>query len=345
MRIGIVNDMTMAVESLRRILATTPEHQVVWIAYDGAEAVRKCAENLPDLVLMDLLMPVMDGVEATRRIMKETPCPILVVTASVGGNSSQVFEAMGAGALDVATTPVFDLHGTREKCNEFLQKLALIEKLIGHSRRKLPSKARPPAVSAVSAVSATRKEWLLAIGSSTGGPQALSKILSGLPADFPAAVVIIQHMDEKFTPGMTDWLGRQSKLPVRLLTAGRPPEPGVVLVPCTKDHAVLDEKGNLAYIRGGAEDFYHPSVDIFFNSVARNWPGHCVGVLLTGMGRDGAAGLLAMRQRGWLTIAQDQASSVVYGMPKAAVDLGAAKQVLPVDQIAAAISSRLRGEK
>ncbi|MDP2107007.1 MAG: response regulator, partial [Desulfobulbaceae bacterium] len=191
MKIGIVNDSVMAVEVLRRIIVTCPEHQVAWCAANGAEAVALCHQTPPDLVLMDLLMPVMDGVEATRRIMKTTPCAILIVTASVTGNSSLVYEAMGAGALDVVATPVLGLSGAGTAANELLRKIDIIGKLIGCSpkstRRPKPhQESKPP--------NRPQDPPLIVIGASTGGPQALTTVLTKFPANLPAAVVIVQHM-------------------------------------------------------------------------------------------------------------------------------------------------------
>ncbi len=329
MKIAIVNDLRIAVESLKFALASVPNYEIAWIAMDGVEAVQRCKEQTPDLILMDLIMPNMNGVEAIRRIMKATPCAILVVTASVGLRSSMVFEAMGAGALDAVSTPVFGRSGKENSSRELLVKIANIAKLIHAS----PIKPRKTNLSNIHTSPFNKKETLIAVGCSTGGPQALVKILSSLPADFPASMVIIQHINEKFTPDMAAWLNSKTKINVRLLKEGDRPANGTALFPCTNDHAVLDSDNRIRYAKGSENDFYHPSVDIFFNSVAKNWYGNCVGVLLTGMGRDGAQGLLSLRKRGWPTIAQDEATSVVFGMPKAAISLDAAEMILPIDKI------------
>lgn len=325
MRIAIVNDMPIAVEALRRVLATIPEYEIAWIADDGDCAVTKCAADTPDLILMDLLMPVMDGVEATRQIMAKSPCPILVVTSAVSDRTSQVFEAMGYGALDAINTPVVvdgNISG-----DAVLAKIATIAKLTGKSaprnpKSKFHSKSLPP---------------LLAIGSSTGGPQALATLLSGLPKNFSAAVVIIQHVDAQFASGLAEWLSNHSPLPVRLAVAGEQIQPGKVLIAATNDHLVLQPSLALKYTNEPRDFPYRPSVDVFFKSVAQHWSGKGVGVLLTGMGRDGGKGLLALRSVGWHTIAQDQATSVVYGMPKAAADLKAAVEILPINAIASTL--------
>ena len=324
MRIAIVNDIRNAVEALQRVLATIPEYKIAWIASDGAQAVAKCAADIPDLILMDLGMPVMDGVEATRLIMANSPCAILIVTSTVSSHASEIFEAMGYGALDAINTPILSPSGNISG-DAVLAKIATIGKLTGksvqrHSKSRFHPKSQVP--------------LLLAIGSSTGGPQALATLLSGLPKNFSAAVVIIQHVDAQFASGLAEWLSNQSPLPVKLAIAGEQIQAGKVLIAGTNDHLVLQPSLALKYTQEPRDYPYRPSVDVFFKSVAQHWPGKGVGVLLTGMGRDGGKGLLALRSVGWHTIAQDQASSVVYGMPKAAADVGAAVEILPIHAIA-----------
>lgn len=339
MKIGIVNDSVMASEVLRRIVSACPDHKLLWLAANGAEAVSRCQEALPDLVLMDLLMPVMDGVMATRRIMKNTPCAILIVTSSVTGNASLVFEAMGAGALDVVATPVLGQDNSTTETNELLRKIELIGKLIGCS----PKKSRPRQPTGQPRPPSRRKDpTLIAIGASTGGPQALTAVLSHFPVDFPAAVVIIQHMDKKFTHGLASWLNQQVAMPVKVITEKERPYRGMVQVPCTDYHLILTNNGTLTYTEDPADNFYHPSVDVFFQSLSKNWHGKIIGVLLTGMGRDGAAGLLSLREEGHHTIAQDEASSIVYGMPKAAMQLDAAKEILPLNEIGPRLKTLVR---
>lgn len=334
MNIGIVNDSIMATEVLRRLVVSSP-HEVLWTAENGAEAIMRCHEALPDLILMDLMMPVMDGVEATRRIMQTTPCAILVVTASVTGNSSMVFEAMGVGALDAVATPVLGKPQSAGAGNELLRKIELIAKLIGCHQRvpreKAGSLPRQP----------LEQHPLIAIGASTGGPQAIKNVLLSFPKDLPATVVLVQHMDKKFTSGLASWLNQQVPLPVKMITPHQRPMKGEVLVPTTEYHLELTSKGTLNYTENPPDNFYHPSVDVFFQSVTSYWRGKVIGVLLTGMGRDGALGLLAMKERGHHTIAQDEYSSIVYGMPKAAMQLQAATEILPLDEIGPSVLAHL----
>jgi two-component system response regulator WspF len=174
----------------------------------------------------------------------------------------------------------------------------------------------------------------VAIGASAGGPAALATLLAEIPENFGAAVVIVQHVDEAFAQGMAEWLDAQCALPVRLARAGETPQTGTVLLAGTNDHLRLVASAQFAYTPDPADSLYRPSIDVFFESVVEHWRGEAVGVLLTGMGRDGALGLRAMRERGYLTIAQDQATSAVYGMPKAAAALDAACDILPLPRIA-----------
>ena len=341
MRIAIVNDMMMAVETLRRIVMTVKDYQVAWVARDGAEALAKCAHDTPDLILMDLIMPIMDGVEATREIMKHYPCAILIVTASVGQNASKVFEAMGYGALDAVNTPVLGPSGHPEVAQALLNKMTTIGKLIGKSSGKSQSSNHTQTPKSIFSSHSSRLPPLVAIGSSTGGPNALAKILSCLPANFGAAVVIVQHVDAEFTPSLVDWLNQQTPLSVELASEGSHIQVGKVLIAGKNDHLLLRPSLSLTYTKQPIDYPYRPSVDVFFKSVAEYWNNQGTGVLLTGMGRDGAEGLSLLREKGWYTIAQNQATCVVYGMPKAAVDLGAAVDILPIEEIATALIDRI----
>lgn len=343
MRIAIVNDVRMAAETLRRVVAAVPGYDVAWIAYDGAEAVRQCAIDLPDLILMDLIMPVMDGVEATQRIMAQSPCAILVVTATVEGNATQVFQAMSYGALDAVNTPMLGLGGDPSGGRALTDKVATIAKLLGkHNNRGRSAEPAPERSRSLEVPSFGAAPPLIAIGSSTGGPAALAEILTALPANLRAAIVIAQHVDEQFAQGMADWLNDRTPLPVAIAQPGSRLQVGKVLLAGTNDHLVINANLRLAYTAEPRHYPYRPSVDVLFESLADHWPQPGQAIVLTGMGRDGAQGLKVLRDRGWRTIAQDQATCVVYGMPKAAAELGAAQQVLPIGAIAPALLSQLR---
>ena len=341
MKIAIVNDLMMAVEALRRVVRSRPDYEIAWVARDGAEAVKQCAADRPDMILMDLIMPVMNGVEATRHIMRDSPCPILVVTATVDGNISLVFEAMGYGALDAVNTPVLGTDGKLTGAQALLRKIEIIGHLISR-----PAPTSPATAMEFKAPSTTMAHLpLIVLGASTGGPAALADILSRLPAVINTAMVIIQHMDKDFSPDLALWLGTHCKLNVKVATPGCRPEIGTVWLAGTNDHLVLTKHGTLEYRVEPAKCFYRPSVDVFFKSVAAHWSPPGVAVLLTGMGRDGGEGLLALRRCGWHTLAQDKATSIVYGMPRAAAELDAAEKILPLSAIADAIMQGITKRK
>ena len=327
MKIGIVNDMSLAVTALERILALAPGYKVIWIARDGAQAVELCAQERPDLVLMDVVMPGMDGVKATQQIMANTPCAILLVTASVEKNSALIFEAMGYGALDAVDTPSLGTGDISRAAAPLLAKLKTIERLIGRKQQRSSHQKenhRAP----------ENSQKLVAIGASAGGPAALSTVLSDLPADFPASIIIVQHIDTQFAPHMAKWLERQCVLPVRLAVEDDLPHAGEILLAGTGEHLVFKSAERLGYTSEPSQHIYRPSIDVFFQSICKRWSGTVAGVLLTGMGRDGAQGLRMMRRKGNYTIAQDKASSAVYGMPKAAAAFDAAVDILPLERIA-----------
>jgi two-component system response regulator WspF len=328
MRIGIVNDSILAVQALRRALSLRPQYQIVWVAEDGARAIAMCARDLPDLVLMDLVMPGLDGVQATKVIMQNTPCPIVIVTSSVEDRTAAVFDAMGHGAIDAIDTPVTGAGVSEAGTALFLKKIDALAKLIG-TRRFVPAQASFADTWVIG-----KRRPLLALGASAGGPMALNVLLSALPKTFPAAIVIVQHVSELFASGMAEWLGGSSGLPVRIVQEGDRPRTGTVLLAGTNDHLIFKSAETLGYSVEPRATSYRPSVDVFFESLSEVWLGEAVGVLLTGMGRDGARGLKTMRNKGHYTIAQDEATSAVYGMPKAAAAIGAAVDIMPIERIA-----------
>lgn len=316
----------MTLTLLRRLLEDT-RHTVCWTATDGQEAVRKAQQNKPDLILMDLLMPVMDGVAATQAIMQQSPVAILVVTASVDHLSDRVFSALAAGALDAVNTPV--LGNSSENCGgaPLLAKIETISKLLGE---------RTPRPDPVKLITKTVRSYhsppLIVIGASSGGPGALVKVLAKLPPVLPAAVVVVQHIDAEFTQGLAHWLGSSSPLPVALAIENQKPRCGHVALAGTQSHLVIGEDGTFRY-QEHPDSVHRPSIDVFFKSVAQNWVGPVIGVILTGMGKDGAQGLLSLHQKGHYTIAQDEATSAIFGMPRAAIEQQAVSEILPLEAI------------
>jgi len=336
MRIGIVNDLMIAREALRRIVLSIPGHQVAWMAVDGAEAVACAQRDRPDLILMDLIMPGVDGVDATRRIMAETPCAILVVTATVSGHMNKVYEAMGHGALDAVDTPI--MGGDPKGPATLLRKIETICKLV--VRNPPPSEAFTPL--SREEIPRGAKHPVILLGSSTGGPSALAEILSAFPRYWNATTVIAQHVDVAFAPGLATWLTERSGRHVRVMTDGMSLVPGSILLAGTNDHAVLEADGRLHYRPEPIEMSYRPSVDVLYQSFGLHCQRPGVAALLTGMGRDGAIGMLELRRRGWHTITQDQATSVVPGMPRAAALIGAAERILPLPLIGQAIVDHIQ---
>lgn len=330
MRIAIINDLPMAVEGLRRFIENTGIHQVAWTAFSGNEAVKICPTDIPDLILMDIIMPGMNGVDTTREIMRTAPCPILLVTSSVTTNTALVFEAMGCGALDAINTPVLTGDSAKNSQESLLKKIAMLNILTQSS----PASVLPKFDFSKPKTSPEKHNSLIAIGSSSGGPQALATILQSIPSDFKSPIVIVQHVDAQFANGLAEWLSTLSNIPVRVVRAGDKPVAGTVFLAGTDDHLLLTADGTLQYSPTPKNTPYRPSVDVFWRSLEQHWKGDITAVLLTGMGKDGAESMLSLRQHGACTIAQNEKTCAVYGMPKAANDLGAAMDILPIEDIA-----------
>lgn len=331
MRVAIVNDLKLAQLALRRLIESAEDGEVAWVAEDGEQAIARCAQDVPDLILMDLVMPNVDGVEATRRIMQESPCPILVVTATVEGNLSKVYHALGAGALDAVSGPTFAGDGTLKDAGPVLKKMNTMRRLmkpvpeLDTLRRRSSSGAFPPPTQPA--------ERLVVIGASTGGPQAVVDVINGLGGSFRPPVIVVQHLDAAFVPGFVTWLGSQTGWPARAIEVGDAPEPGTIQVAAGGNHLVMGLTRRMRYEEEPAELAYRPSVDVFLLSLKRNWPTPGVAVLLTGMGQDGAKGMVQLKERGWATLAQDEASSVVYGMPKAAAEQGGTTAIVSLAEM------------
>ena len=330
MKVAIVNDSRMAAEILRRVLAGLSEFSLLWTAYSGEEAIQMCKRAQPDIILMDLVMPGIDGAETTRRIMHSSPCVILVVTATTLGNRDKVFDAMGYGALDAVNTPVLGHGKDMQGAEPLIQKLRMVARLVRADHAgspSIPRRAEQPSYED------SQRFPVVALGASTGGPQALAQILSELPPQFPASILVVQHVDAQFTPGLASWLQNHSRMPVALAREGEVLLPGHVWIACSSEHMVY-VNGLAHYTPEPLQVAHSPSIDVLFTSLAQPHKAPRIGVLLTGMGRDGAAGLLALRQAGALTVAQNAETSIVYGMPRAAAELKAAVEILPLAAIA-----------
>ncbi len=330
MRIGIASQLLGT--GLQLVLQSQADCEIAWVARTGADAVKNCETDVPDILLIDPNLPVLDGVETTRRIMQRVHSPILLVTDSVEGNAAKIFEAMGCGAVDAVS---FSLTGSAEEREK--SKQGLLKKIKTVMRLQSPSSLDHAMPSRITDAKPANVPPFIAIGASAGGPKTLAVILSKLTAPFPAAIVIIQHVDREFSIGLTEWLNNQTPLTVQVAKNTERPQAGHVYVAGTNDHLILTAALRFAYTPEPRNMPYRPSVDVFFSSLAKQWPTQGHAILLTGMGRDGAEGLSLLRQAGWHTIAQDESTSVVYGMPKAAKEIGAAIEVLPLEQIVRSI--------
>lgn len=324
---------------LVQILATDSDIEVVGTASNGEEAVAKAAELRPDLITMDIHMPKMDGLVAIERIMAFTPTPILVVSSSVYGEGmGRAFDALESGALEVMKKPEpKDWADLQRIGRDIIRRVKLLSRVrvITHIKGKRADRFAHRPSGAVELVGGEGTS-LVAIGSSTGGPSALLNVLGRLPADIPVPIVVAQHIADGFIPGLVSWLNSGCKLQVAEAVDGASVEPGIAYFAPTGLNLSMDGK-QMRFREPQAGQLYIPSADTLFHSVARSYGPSAVGVLLTGMGSDGALGLKALRDTGAVTIAQDEATSTVYGMPRAAAEIGAAKTVLPVHEIAAEV--------
>jgi two-component system response regulator WspF len=330
-RVAIANDSLVVVQALRRILLKSKDYDIAWVAYSGAEALQHSCDDSPDVLLMGIEMPGMKGAEATRQIMEKCPCAILVVTPGVEEHAGQVFQCLGAGALDVLNLPSSGLEAYSDE-GPLLAKLQTIRHLIRGPQSGRGSESKQLAETAPG--TSRRCKQLVVIGASAGGPAALATILSALPADFPAGILVVQHIDFQFVASLSLWLGQHSALPVRVANEGDAPVKGEVLLAGKNRHLHFIDTHKVGYTPEPADSPYCPSVDVLFESASHCWKDKVVGVLLTGMGRDGARGLHALAQTKAVTIAQSAEGCAVFGMPKAAIDLGAAKEVLRLEEIA-----------
>lgn len=331
-KIAIANDSAIAIEALRRAILTTKGYELLWIAQTGSDAIKYCTKQCPDLLLMDMHMPNLNGVEATHQIMQKSPCVILIVTASIKSHSAMVFEAMGYGARDVVKTPRLGTDNP-QAVRGLLRKMETLVKYSIPSTKTIQKRHNSSPLQKPHFTGPYPK--LIVIGSSTGGPGALQKILSQLPSEFNAAIVVVQHIDEQFASGLVRWLNQSSKLPVVQAQNGDRPVAGKVLLAGGSQHLLMRPNRSLRYAHEPVDYPHRPSVDVFFHSVADHWKQPGIAILLTGMGKDGADGLGHLHSAKWHTIAESEASCIVFGMPKAAIEQGAAKQILALDQITA----------
>jgi two-component system, chemotaxis family, protein-glutamate methylesterase/glutaminase len=344
-RILVADDSVTVRKRLVDVLAAQPDFEVVAEAADGREAIEACQRLRPDAVTLDMMMPVMTGLAATEYIMAYCPTPILVVSSSFNrGELFKTYDALAAGALDVLEKPSGDEtdNAWERQLTDTLRLIARI-KVITHPRGRLAhlGNGRRSAQAAEPALATRAGCELVAIGASTGGPGAVVDILRNLPADFPLPLLVVIHISRAFGAGFAEWLNGLSPFPVAFARDGEPlPSPSasrVMLAP--PDQHLVVRTGRLRLTTEPERHSCRPSVDTLFESVAREFGPRAAACLLTGMGRDGAEGLLAICRAGGVTIAQDESTSVVFGMPREAIRIGAAGQVLRLDQMAPAFAA------
>ena len=339
----VVEDSPVVREFLTYILTSDPDIQVVGVAKNGVEALDQVEMLRPDVITMDIHMPIMDGFEVTRRIMETVPTPIVIVSGSTGAmEMASTFRALEAGALAVVLRPPGLNHcAFDESSKELILTVKLMSevKVVRRFSHEKPAPATTPAIPAQGPKTASGIQ-IIAIGASTGGPPVLKEILSGLSKDFTLPVLIVQHIASGFVEGFTEWLAGTSDFPVHIASHGEVPLPGHGYVAPDGFHLGVTSGPCIALSDDSPEsNGLRPSVAYLFRSVAQVLGPRAVGVLLTGMGRDGAEEMKMMKDRGAVTIAQDEDSSVVYGMPGEAIRLDAAMYILSPKGIAAMLSA------
>lgn len=341
-RVLVVEDSLTVRKHLVEALGQDGEFEVVGEASDGRQAVDLCARLRPDVVTCDMALPVMDGLQAVEEIMAFCPTPILIVSASMNRRDLfNTFDALAAGAVDVLDKPTDDV-AADEWASRFRSSVRMVSriKVITHLHGRM--KARGSSVTAAPSIETPpsgevrASSQLVAIGASTGGPGAVQSILTRLPPGFGLPILVVVHIGDPFGTPFADWLNSQVPFSVTCAADHTPlPRPGETCVLLAPPERHLELHGStLRLTTAPPRHFCRPSVDVLFESLAREMGAGTIACLLTGMGRDGAAGLLAVRQAGGITVAQDEATSVVFGMPQEAIRLGAAAHVLPLAGIA-----------
>ncbi|MEY4685820.1 MAG: hypothetical protein RLZ25_2279 [Pseudomonadota bacterium] len=338
MKVAVAHPEAAVRQRLNVILQDSFGIQCAWEADDSQGLRLRFQKETPDILLLSLDLEGEDVSDLTRDLIRNGPCAILLLEGSSASDVSTVFDCLGQGATDVARLPVHPLTARLEDWANFRARFATLKTLQGRDRSV-----------GVTALS-SETPWsvhmnsppIVALGASTGGPKALATILGAFPEAFPAAVVIVQHLDAHFYQGLSEWLAHGSRLPVVAVDAPVTLEAGIVYLAARPEHMVMSPGDRLSFTREWPELVSRPSIDVLFRSLAEMRGAKGVAALMTGMGRDGAEGLLALRRAGFYTIAQDAPSSVVYGMPRVAAEIDAATTVLPLDRIGARIVEKVQ---
>lgn len=336
----VVEDSPVVKMLLTHLLDSDPQLHVCGTANNGEEAVEFLTKQKPGIIVMDIHMPKMDGFEATRRIMETQPVPIIICSATVDPKEvATTFQALEAGALAFVEKPIGPGHpGFEEMAKNLIETVKLMSE-VKVVKRWARARRVEPAAPTVELKRSPAEVKVVAIGASTGGPPVLETILAGLPNDFPVPVLIVQHIAAGFLAGLAEWLTRTTRLPVHIASHGEPLRPARVYLAPDGVHMGMDANGRIVLSKADSEGGLCPSVAHLFHSVANVCGPNAVGILLTGMGRDGAEELKQMKDRGALTLAQDEQSSVVHGMPGEAIRLGGATHVLAPPALAATLAA------
>jgi len=343
LRVLVAEDSPVARRLMVHILNGDPELEVVAEAADGREAVLLTARCRPDVILMDVVMPTMNGLEATRTIMAEMPTPIVLVSASYYPEEGKAFDALQAGALMLLAKPPGPQASTFAQEAEALRMTVKLMADVKLVRRRPPRQPGPSGPAPATAPTRPRPVEVVAIAASTGGPAALATVLGALPPTTPVPILVVQHITAGFHRGLVDWLGRVSPLEVCLAGNGQPLRPGQVLIAPANAHLGVGARGRTSLSSEPPIGGHRPSATYLFRSVAQRYGAAAVGVILTGMGDDGVAGLRTMKEAGALVIAQDEATSVVYGMPREAAVLGLVDKVIALGEMARALAATWNG--
>jgi len=347
-RILVVEDSPVCRDLLVAVLQSVADFQVIAVARDGAEGVRLVRRLQPDLVTMDIHMPHMNGYEATRQIMQEMPRPIVMISDSAhNADETLSFDAINAGALSVLPKPtIADTPRARRHLINQLRLMAEVKVIRHWSKSRFATAetavSAPVGAPVLTVSRSTPARQIVAIAASTGGPKALAYILKQLPADFPLPILVVQHVTTGFGDSFAHWLDGETPLRVRLARQNDDPQSGEVLVAPDDYHMIVNPVGLIAFNQAPPQHGLRPAADYLFVSVADVYGKTAVGVVLTGMGQDGASGLKWMRASGAHVIAQDEASSTVFGMPAAAIAAGAVDEIRPLTEISQAILGALQ---
>lgn len=336
-KILIVEDSPLICKVLTKVFESDPDLTVVGVAGTGREGVTLALSLKPDIITMDIVMPDMDGVEATKQIMAYQPTPILILTSSYPQKVDRIFKAISFGALDVADKMSFEGGVIEEKAKaDLINKIKFLSKIkvIRHPLARLEKDASAARGLQEITKQDTSLKKIIAIAASTGGPQAIASILTRFPKSFPTAILIVQHIAKGFEQGLADWLAASCEIKVKLAQANEEIKTGTAYIAPNDFQMKLRTKSIIGLSDEAPCGNFRPSADILFKSVAEFYRREAIGVILTGMGRDGAVGIKAIKDAGGKTIAQDEKTSVIFGMPKEAIALGAADKILPINKIA-----------